>query len=316
VTVRRPYLYKAVLWAGFLWLGIFLAAPPWEQGPPGASFGLWGVRLSSHALAAEAKEPQRPAAANPPADGSIPDKASQNPMNNLIRLLAGGLLAGVLWSMFFGYPFYTYWPDRPWPLGLLDLSVAATFCYLAYLAISSAVRGRRKPPPPPRPAFLKDPKAPPLTVSVSEAAEPGVKDIAAADPGFDLAAFSAFAYQVIKRLHAAWNLQDLDALKAEVGEALLEYLAMGLMILNLREEISRLEDVHLERLELTAAGREGDKEFISLAVEGQVTDYTLQKHSYKLVSGSLTYPATLRELWRFERRGSQEPWKLTDVQDH
>jgi predicted lipid-binding transport protein (Tim44 family) len=309
VTVRRPYLTKAVIWAGFLWLGIFLAALPWEQGRPGASFGPWGVSLSSHALAAEAQE-------SPPPASSNPAKPTQNPMTNLIRFLAGGLLAGVLWSVFFGYPFYTYWPDRPWPLGLLDLSVAATFCYLAYLVISTTVRNRRKPPTPPRPAFLRDPKPPPLTVTVSEAAAVGVKDLAAADPEFDLAGFSALAHQMIKRLHAAWNLQNLEVLKEEVGEVLLEYLAMGLMILNLREEISRLEDVHLVRMEVVTAGREEDKEFISLAVEGQVTDYILQKHSYKLVSGSLTYPATLRELWRFERCGPQEPWKLMDVQDH
>lgn len=50
-------------------------------------------------------------------------------MDNLVRLLAGGLLAGMLWSTLFGYPFYSYWPDRPFPLGLLDLSVLAAFCY-------------------------------------------------------------------------------------------------------------------------------------------------------------------------------------------
>jgi predicted lipid-binding transport protein (Tim44 family) len=53
-----------------------------------------------------------------------------------------------------------------------------------------------------------------------------------------------------------------------------------------------------------------------LKVEGQVVDYILQKNSYKLVSGSLTYPAEVRESWRFERQSDQRSWKLTDIQDY
>jgi predicted lipid-binding transport protein (Tim44 family) len=314
--VRRPHLLAAVVLAGLLWLGVFPAAPPWEQGCSAAPSALPNLLTSSAALAAEAKPPPPPASTTSPVTGAAPAEAARNPLDNLIRFLAGGLLAGVLWSALFGYPFSSYWPDRPSPLGLLDLSVLAVFCYLGYVAVKTALHRNHGPPAPSCPSFLRCRTAAPLTVTVAPEAEPGLRDIAASDPTFALAAFGEFARQVMANLHNAWNQQDLAALTDEVGGEVLDYLRMGLKMMNLREEISRLEDLHLTRLEVTAAGREDDRDFIALKVEGQVMDYILQKSSYKLVSGSLTYPAEVRESWRFERRCYPGSWKLTDIQDY
>ena len=313
--IRRPYLSKAVLLAGFLWLGVFLAAPPWDQGRTGSPFSIQEILLSRPALAAEPKQPHSPSLKSPDKVSTLPETA-KNPMSNLVRLLAGGLLSGVLWSVLFGYPFYTYWPDRPWPLGLLDLSVLATFFYLGYLVIKTTVRGRYQPLAPTCPVFLRCQNTLPLILTVNQRAERGIQDITAADPAFDVQAFGVLARRLMENLHAAWNQQDLEGLNGEVGEDLLAYLCMGLKILHMREEISRLEDLHLNRLEVTAAGREGDQEFIILTLEGELMDYILKKSSYKLVSGSLTYPTALRETWRFERTRGQARWRLVDIQDY
>jgi predicted lipid-binding transport protein (Tim44 family) len=317
VKKRRPYLdkVKAVLLAGSLWLVMVPAASPWHQGDTPASCVFSKILLTRPVLAAEPQQPQEKAPVKSPTSTPPPRPATQNPWDNLIRLLAGGLLAGVLWSVLFGYPFYTYWPDRPWPLGLLDLSILAAFFYLNYLAVVSAVRGRRQPAAPPGPAFLKSRDARPTTLIVNQEAEAGVEEVTASDPEFDLAAFGEFALRVMENLHSAWNRRDLEALNGAVGDDVLEYLRMGLKILDLRDEISRLEDVCIDRLAVTAAGRESGREFITLRLEGELLDYILQRNSGKLVSGSLTYPNTLQEFWRFERRQGQ-PWKLVDIQDH
>lgn len=152
-------------------------------------------------------------------------------------------------------------------------------------------------------------------MTVAPEAEAGLGDLAASDPAFDLGAFGEFARQVMANLHHAWNQQDLATLIDEVSGEVLDYLRMGLKMMHLREEVSRLEDLHLTRLVVMAAGCENERDFITLQVEGQVMDYILQKASYKLVSGSLTYPAEMRESWRFERRRHQGSWKLTDIQD-
>ncbi len=314
--VRRPHLFAAMVLAGFCWLGIFPAAPSWEQGRAGLSLFLLKMSLPAPALAAEARPAPHPAPAKQTASSATPAPAPQNPLDNLVRLLAGGLLAGLLWSKLFGYPFYSYWPDRPFPLGLLDLSVLAAFCYLGFLVIKKTIHRNHGPPAPPCPSFLRCRSPGPLTVTVAPEAEAGLGDLAASDPAFDLAAFGEFAHQVMADLHIAWNQQDLAALTERVSGEVLDYLRMGLKMLNLREEISRLEDLRLTRLVVIAAGRENERDFLTLKVEGQVMDYILQKSSYKLVSGSLTYPAELRECWRFERQGNQISWMLTDIQNY
>ncbi len=237
-------------------------------------------------------------------------------MDNLLRLLAGGLLAGVLWSVLFGYPFYSYWPDRPWPLGLLDLSVLGAFCYLLLHFIRSLSQKNRESPTRPHPAFLTGRNAPPAALTVAPEAESGVRAIAASDSGFSLAAFGEFARRVVQDLHAAWNRQDLEPLRQEVSGELMEYLHMGLKLMDLRQEINRLEDLCLHRMVVAAAGQEGDREYITLRLEGQVLDYVLQKGSYKLLSGSLTYPSAFQESWRFERKRGQKTWKLAEILDH
>ncbi|MDI6852833.1 MAG: TIM44-like domain-containing protein [Deltaproteobacteria bacterium] len=314
---RRPYLdkVKAVLLAGSLWLVMVPAASPWHQGDTCASFSFHKILLTKPVPAAEPRQPQEEASAKSPPPTPPQNIPGQNPWDNLIRLLAGGLLAGVLWSVLFGYPFYTYWPDHPWPLGLLDLSILAVFFYLGYLAVLSARRRRRQPAETPGPAFLKGRDQGPTTLMVAQQAEAGIEEIIASDPEFDLAAFGEYALQVVENLHAAWNLRDLASLNGTVGEDVLQYLRMGLKILDLRGEVSRLEDVSIDRLAVTAAGRENGREFITLRLEGVLLDYILKRKSGKLVSGSLTYPSTLQETWRFERHEGQ-PWKLVDIQDH
>lgn len=236
-------------------------------------------------------------------------------MDNLMRLLAGGLLAGLLWSVLFGYPFYSYWPDRPWPLGLLDLAVLAAFSYLGIRVLRSILQKNQTRPSCPIPAFLRG-EHESITFTVNPEAETGIRDLAAADPDFDLAAFGEFARGVMLELHAAWNRRDLEGLREKVSDGLLEYLQMGLKLMDLRGEMARLEDLRLRRLTVTAAGQEGDREYLVLRLEGQVLDYVLQKGTYKLVSGSLTYPVPLRELWRFERPRGQKAWRLVDILDH
>ncbi|MBW1990735.1 MAG: TIM44-like domain-containing protein [Deltaproteobacteria bacterium] len=236
-------------------------------------------------------------------------------MSNLLRLLAGGLLAGWLWSALFGYPYYSYWPDYPWPLGLLDLTALATSVYLGYLAVRAGSRRRRAPSAPLQPAFWRmGPSAVDLTVASK--AQPGVQEIAASDPDFDLTRFGEFARQVMAELYEAWNRQDLEGLSGKLGEGLLDYLRMGLKLMHLRGEVSHLEDLHLHRLVVVDAGREHGREFITLWIEGEALDYILQKGSYKLVSGSLTYPVSMRETWRFERPVGQAAWKLVDMADY
>jgi predicted lipid-binding transport protein (Tim44 family) len=83
----------------------------------------------------------------------------------------------------------------------------------------------------------------------------------------------------------------------------------------MRDEISRLEYLLLMSMEVTAAGVDDQKEFITLGLQGRVLDYILQRHSMKLLSGSLTYQTELKEYWRFERKRGEKTWRLGNIEE-
>lgn len=279
--------------------------------------GSWAPRavLAAPDVQVATSSPRKSAAAAPRLVEPVgPGAPEPERFTNLFRFLAGGLLAGCLWSVLFGYPFYSYWPNEPFPLGLLDLTVAATFLYLGYLAISQRLEARDLVGRP-LPRFSK-PGNRPVSLAVEEAAKPGLAEITARDPSFSLEAFGEQARSLIFDLHDAWNHQDVGPLRERLAENLLGFLQMGLKILGLRNEISRLEDLSLSRLAVVKAEGEGGRESITVQVEGQVMDYVLQRQSYKLLSGSLTYAMELKEYWLFERAGTDGGWRLKDILDY
>jgi hypothetical protein len=73
--IRQPSLSKAVLLAGFLWLGVFLAAPPWDQGRTGSPFSIQEILLSRPALAAEPKQPHATSLKSPDEVSTLPETA-------------------------------------------------------------------------------------------------------------------------------------------------------------------------------------------------------------------------------------------------
>ncbi len=46
-----------------------------------------------------------------------------------------------------------------------------------------------------------------------------------------------------------------------------------------------------------------------------LVDYLLERRSFKLISGSMTYPERLQECWIFEREWGRLSWLLRDIQD-
>jgi predicted lipid-binding transport protein (Tim44 family) len=90
---------------------------------------------------------------------------------------------------------------------------------------------------------------------------------------------------------------------------------MGLRILNLRGEVSRVEDLALSQIVVVKARQEEGRDIIAVSFQGRVVDYLLERRSFKLISGSMTYPERLHECWIFEREGGQSSWLLADIQD-
>ncbi len=301
---RRPLFLLALV--AFFCLAVLPPSPPaaLRVGSPPAAWAAPGIGTAPRPDAAALRLMPPPA----------PVEAASHPIRRLFRFLAGGLLAGCLWSLLFGYPASPHWLSEPVPLGLLDLAAAATLGYLGFLAVGRRLATKQTAAWP-RPCFARgEHRAVPL--AVEEAARPGMADIAARDPTFSLEALGDQIRALLYDLHEGWNQQDLGQVRSRVAENLLGFLEMGLKILALKNEISRLEDLCLHRLAVVQAEVEEHREWLTVQVEGEVMDYVLERPSLKLLAGSLAYPTELKECWLFERAGPGQEWLLCDIRDY
>ncbi len=313
--ISRCVLIKVCLAAALLWPGFSLPgrASSRPQGG-GACLSRVEFRTSAALFPPGQASPHRQGKVAPAPGTPAPNLPyASRATDGLGGLLAGGFLAGLLWSLLFGYPAPS-WGDGNWFLGPLDWLAAAAVFYLGYLLLRQGLKQDPPPPPLPTPSFLRpDPITPPVLTIAPEAA-PGLEKITASDPQFNPAAFGDFARRVILDLHEAWSRQNLEILSDRVTQAFLDSLRLGLETLGLRGQISYLEELHLAHMEAAEAGVEGERAFITVWFQGQVVDYILDRPSRRLLSGSMTYPAELSEYWRFERRRDRDVWQLADIE--
>jgi predicted lipid-binding transport protein (Tim44 family) len=265
-------------------------ASPWQAGPT------WSLQRHAGYTSAAPIPAQKPS-------------SHTTGYRNLWKFLAGGLLGGLLGSLLFGYPLGLSW--GPWPFGFLDLVAFSTIVYMGYRLLRKEKPGAGMAIP----GFHLPEKIAPPVFTIKNEAGPGLVKISQADPGFDLAAFVEFARRVAFDLHEAWNHEDLDRIKDRVTERMLGFLGMGLKIISLRGEISRMEDLSLSGIVVTMAGKRRDREIIKISFVGRVVDYMLERRSFKLISGSMSYPERFDEYWLFERKRGQDHWLLADIHD-
>jgi predicted lipid-binding transport protein (Tim44 family) len=307
--MRRVILIKvclAVLWLGF-------STPALAGGGAGG-----GAAPNLSALQASAS-PSLNRKWSPRSRDNSAEHSSPQPVNNspqryqgLLKFFAGGLLGGMLVSLLFGYPLSLYWSHGHYPFGFLDLVALTAFAYLGYRLLRPV---RPKAPGIPIPGFQMPANLAPPVFTIKNEAGPGLAKISHLDRDFNLPAFMEYARQVIFSLHDAWNHEDLEKIKGLVTLQMFDFLHMGLKLLVLRGEISRVEDLALNQIMVAMARQTEDRDLITVSFQGRVVDYLLERHSFKLVSGSMTYPERLQECWVFERPRGQGVWVLADIQD-
>lgn len=308
-VVRRVILFKvglAVLWLGF--------CPPVSAGVgPGSAITPKAQWQAAAAPSKPGHGPSHHLQAKPS------DQAPAPPPNNyrqglqgLMKFLVGGLLGGVLWSILNGYPVSLFWSLGNWHFGFLDLMALSTAVYVGYrLLFPGPARGAASP----LPGFRLVETMGPAVFTIKNEAAPALAKFSGTDSTFDLQNFVEYARQLIFDLHEAWNREDLDRVKDRITEQMLDSLRMGLKIVALREEISRVEDLALSQIVVEAATRGEGWDTIALGFQGRVVDYVLDRRSFKLISGSMSYPERLHECWIFERLQGQRSWLLADIHD-
>jgi len=306
-SVMRRVIFIVVLFLGVCCLPL----------PAGADIGyLPGISFLYPSLAPSlAAQWSPPRKSQSTSDEATPSKLPDYPQrrsSGLLKFLAGGLLGGLLCSLLFGYPLSLYWSQGYWAVGFLDVVVITSAAYLGYRLLHPV---RSKGGAIPIPGFPMPVDLSPLVFTIKNEAGPGLARFSHTNSAFNLAAFVQYARQTIFDLHDAWNHEDLDKIRDRVTPQMLELMGMGMKILSLRGEISRVEDLALSQIVVLMAGQEEGKDIITMGFQGRVVDYLLERRSFKLISGSMTYPERLQECWTFEREWGRSSWLLTDIQD-
>ena len=313
---RRPDLYRAMLVAGLICLGVFLSNRGWCREATGAPVrfeetGRAPVRLASLSFQLAAQQVPPGHQTRPP--GTATSDTFSHSLD--LNWVTGGFVGSLLCHYVYGYPLSYVWQEGLWPPGLLDILVLMAFSYLGYKLYQKFTKSGQAATTDEPAKFLRAHGVAPPPLTVREEAWPGLAAIQQSDQDFDIEAFGEATHQLLQELYAAWNHEMVNGLNGRVKESLLEYLQMGLKIMSLREERSYLEDMILEGMMVTDARVDDGKELITVCFRGRLLDYVLDKASGKLLLGSMAYPATFQEYWDLERPRGQGTWVLQDIRE-
>lgn len=117
--------------------------------------------------------------------------------------------------------------------------------------------------------------------------------------------------RLLEETQAAYSAEDLSALRRMVTPEMLSYFSEQLAQNAGRGLINRVTDVKLEQGDLSAAWREGDSDYATVAMRFALTDSMVERASGRTVEGGS--PSEVTELWTF-RRARGGDWMLSAIQ--
>jgi predicted lipid-binding transport protein (Tim44 family) len=134
------------------------------------------------------------------------------------------------------------------------------------------------------------------------------------DRTFDPDRFLKTAQDIFFKVQGAWNKQDTAVLSALCGRELLQTWEEELSQLHARNQQNRMENIALRKSEITEVWTENGEDFITVRLQANLLDYTVDAKSGAVVSGSDTEPIEFTEYWTFSRPVGPNIWKLAAVQ--
>jgi predicted lipid-binding transport protein (Tim44 family) len=126
----------------------------------------------------------------------------------------------------------------------------------------------------------------------------------------DLQAFE----RLLNEVQDAFGREDYGALRERTTPEVMSYLAEELSenaTHGRRNEVTR---TRLLRSDVSEAWREGDADYVTVALNYESVDVMRDRQSGQVVQGDPSTPTPTTELWTFVRR-SGGPWKLSAIQE-
>jgi predicted lipid-binding transport protein (Tim44 family) len=134
------------------------------------------------------------------------------------------------------------------------------------------------------------------------------------DRSFDPTRFLKTAQELFFKIQGAWNRQDTAALGSLCGVELMQTWQRELTNLHARGRKNRMENIALSSSEITESWTEAGQDYLTVRLQANLLDYTVDETSDAVVEGSNSEPVEFEEFWTFSRAVGPNPWKLSGVQ--
>lgn len=134
------------------------------------------------------------------------------------------------------------------------------------------------------------------------------------DRSFDPNRFAKSAQDIFFKVQSAWNLENTQTLNSLCGAELMREWEQELTNLRARGQKNRMDNIALSSTEITEAWTESGQDYITVRLQANLLDYTVDAKSGALVSGSNSQPVEFEEYWTLSRPVGPNAWKLSAVQ--
>jgi predicted lipid-binding transport protein (Tim44 family) len=134
------------------------------------------------------------------------------------------------------------------------------------------------------------------------------------DRSFDPSRFLKSAQDLFFKVQGAWNRQDTRGLGSLCGSELMRTWEQELADLRARGQKNRMENIALSSSEITEAWTETGQDYITVRLQANLLDYTVDEKSGAVITGNSSEPVEFEEYWTFSRPVGPNPWKLAAVQ--
>ncbi len=246
---------------------------------------------------------------------------SQSTGSPFLRGLAGGLAGGFLGSLLFGgmgRAAGSGWGSGGSGIGFLEIILIIVVIFFVFRFI----RNRKKnldnqnrfadysPPPYQQPETYSAAAQGP-----DQDVEAGISHIQSMDQTFDPLAFKDWVQDLFFKIQAAWGNQDLGPVNPFLTDQMKGIFNQDLEEQKAGNRINRLENIAVRSVDITEAWQEEGKDFITILFYANLLDYTADKTTGTVISGSKTEPVKFREFWTFMRPvGGRGTWQLSAIQ--
>jgi predicted lipid-binding transport protein (Tim44 family) len=276
----------------------------------GRSGGSRGSRsLQSPARPSQPSQPRREASPPPQQPGPLAPQSG-----GFMRSLGGALLGGFLGSMLFSSLAYAGWGGFGGSgFGLVEILLIAGVGYFIYRKFRSPALATGYGTMQYQNTGYEIPRSMPSRED-STLNELDFRSIQMMDRSFDPSRFLKSAQELFFKIQGAWNRQDAAALGSLCGSELMRTWEQELADLRARGRKNRMENIALSSSEITEAWTEMGQDYVTVRLQANLLDYTVDERSGAVVAGSNSEPVEFEEFWTFSRAVGPNSWKLAAVQ--